>query len=394
MLSFDYNDFNENKTKTDPNGLNNLATHGAYGDSALYGYTEEVQENQDTTGAYYPIIKTEKIYLGKESAEMCKKTGKETVAVEFKIALDEFTKAIKDDNNNIIGYEGFEYYVEAGYQDYDLFYPIVYAEPVSERCYRPNYYPAWEWDSKNAAKITTEDMQSGAMRMRNNCMPVVTLGAKICENYLCPDNNQYEPAIRFGALYTEDYLRNWREKDAHEVKEDDPGFSYEDMHTADINDYWDIHEVGIAVLPTQMLENEGEVLDLTLETPAIFTAPADNIVNWQCGENVGGWSNFADYENFVYYITLWGLSEDMKDVKFSFVPYVDFYASAGTETYYGETFVRSYNMIKDYTLSEDGFEDDNSTPVLPDSDYSDYPPAENHPQESSVVIEDNSESNE
>ncbi|MBQ8895460.1 MAG: hypothetical protein IJY88_01545, partial [Clostridia bacterium] len=122
------------------------------------------------------------------------------------------------------------------------------------------------------------------------------------------------------------------------------------------------------------------------------TAPADNIVNWQCGENVGGWSNFADYENFVYYITLWGLSEEMKDVKFSFVPYVDFYASAGTETYYGETFVRSYNMIRDYTLSEDGFEDDNSTPVLPDSDYSDYPPAENHPQESSVVIEDNSES--
>ena len=126
VLSFDYNDFNENKTKTDPNGLNNLATHGAYGESALYGYTEEVQENQDTTGAYYPIIKTEKIYLGKESAVMCKKTGKETVAVEFKIALNEFTKEIRDENNNIIGYEGFEYYVEAGYQDNDIFYPIAF----------------------------------------------------------------------------------------------------------------------------------------------------------------------------------------------------------------------------------------------------------------------------
>ena len=74
-------------------------------------------------------------------------------------------------------------------------------------------------------------MQSGAMRMRNNCMPVVTLGAKICEDYLCPDNNQYEPAIRFGALYTEDYLRNHAENDAN-----DPLDTSDDMYTAKIND--------------------------------------------------------------------------------------------------------------------------------------------------------------
>ena len=121
--------------------------------------------------------------------------------------------------------------------------------------------------------------------------------------------------------------------------------------------------------------------ELTLETPDIFTAPADNIVNWQDGDEVeGGWSNFADYENFVFYITIWGI-EGAEDMKFSFCPYVDFYASAGTDTYYGETFIRSYNMINNYTMSEEGTEDDTSEPVLPDSSEN-PPPAENHPQES------------
>ncbi|MBR6784046.1 MAG: hypothetical protein IKM32_05060 [Clostridia bacterium] len=387
--------FGKNKSNTIPKGTSEefLDKGAKYGETAFYGYTEEIQENQDRSGNYYPDIQTTKTYIGKESAMMKPSADNSKTWVEFKVALEEFG-GIGFDENGDAHYNDFEYFIQATWhidsEQNTVFYPLIYTESRSDSSYYNNNFPVWKWFGNNAASITAEDMQSGAMRMRNNCMPVVTLGAKICEDYLCPDSNILEPAIRFGALYTEDYLRNHAENDAN-----DPLDTSDDMYTAKINDYWDIHEVGIAVLPTQMLENEGEVLDLTLETPAIFTAPADNIVNWKDGNEVdGGWSNFADYENFVYYITLWGLSEEMKDVKFSFVPYVDFYASAGTETYYGETFVRSYNMIKEYTLSENGFEDDNSTPVLPDSDYSDYPPAENHPQESSVVIEDNSESNE
>ncbi len=351
--------FDVNGTKT-PNGLNSLIANGEYGDSALYGYTEEVQENQ-TSGEYYPTIKTEKIYLGKESAVMksINDDNNSPVVVEFKIALDEFN-----------GANGFEYYTEAGYLDYDLFYPVVYVKPQSDENERLDYFPMWEWDSKNAAKVTVEDLTCGAMRMRNNCNPVVTLGAKISNNYIAPDDGKPCKAIRFGALYTEDYLRNWAKTDAASVDQGD------EMYTASRNDYWDIAEVGIAVLPTMLL---GEA-KLTLETPDIFTAPADNIVDWQHGDEVeGGWSNFADYENFVFYITIWGI-EGAEDMKFSFRPYVDFYASAGTDTYYGETFIRSYNMINDYAMSEEGTEEDTSKPVLPDSSEN-PPPAENHPQE-------------
>lgn len=325
--------------------------------SALFGYTEEIQENQRTgtegINLYYPEIKTEKIYLGKEGAVMMAEG--DTVDVEFKIALTEFGAVATVDGKTV--YNGFEYYVQASYKNEDVFYPVVCAE--TEEGYRYNSFPNWRWDSKNSAKVTADDIKGGAIRMRNNCMPVVTLGAKITDN--CVVNGQSYKAIRFGALYNEDYLRNWRKTDAQSVEKDN------EMYTAITNDYWDVANVGIIILPTDILGSQ----ELKLETPRIANYTADNIVNWQKGKDVNGWSNFADYENFVFYVTMINIPVDRK---LSFRPYVDFYASAGTDSAYGETFIRSYNMVANNLLSEEG-ETEEGKPVLPDSSQN-PPPVE------------------
>lgn len=312
--------------------------------SLLYGFTDEIQENQ-TSGIYDPTIKTTKFYLAKESAVIGNSVDKKATWVEFKVALSEFG-----------GLNGFEYYVEAGYEDYHLFYPVTYVEPESERCYMNNYFPTWEWDSKNCAKVTAEDIAFGAIRMRNNCMPVVSLGAKVTDKFIHPDTGNECKAIRFGVLYNEDYIRNWRKTDALPVDVSDVN------HTDMKNDYWDVATVGVAFLPTVLLK-EGE--ELTVSTPTVKTVPADNIVKWKSGSDVGGWSNFADYENFVFFVVVYGVPEN---IKMSFRPYVDFYASVGTESYYGETFIRSYQMVVDNPYSE---EDDGV--LVPDYDENNPP---------------------
>ena len=335
--------FIKNKSKT-PAGANPDAANGnyeylcSYADSEFFGHTEQIQENFAGMGEYYPVIKTTKLKLGEECATMAAKTTNVSsgTAVEFKVALSEFG-----------GENGFEYFVEASYSDYDVFYPLVYSEPASkDERYQTNM-PIWNWDDRTSAKVTADDIKSGAMKLRNHCMPVVTLGAKINPSYIDSNGDNQGQAIRMGALYTEDYLRNWRATDETELKPGDA--NYNEMYTAPMNDYWDVADVGIVMLPTVMLGDD----ELTLETPDALALSANDIVGW-INAAPDGWSNFADYENFVFYATLYGVPTN---VKLSFRGYVDFYASTDTESYYDHTIIRSYEMIESITNGDDWIKD-------------------------------------
>ena len=335
--------FIKNKSKT-PAGANPDAANGnyeylcSYADSEFFGHTEQIQENFAGMGEYYPVIKTTKLKLGEECATMAAKTTNVSsgTAVEFKVALSEFG-----------GENGFEYFVEASYSDYDVFHPLVYSEPASkDERYQTNL-PIWNWYDRTSAKVTADDIKSGDMKLRNHCMPVVTLGAKINPSYIDSNGDNQGQAIRMGALYTEDYLRNWRATDETTLKPGDA--NYNEMYTAPMNDYWDVVDVGIVMLPTVMLGDD----ELTLETPDALALSANDIVGW-INAAPDGWSNFADYENFVFYATLYGVPTN---VKLSFRGYVDFYASTDTESYYDHTIIRSYEMIESITNGGDWIKD-------------------------------------
>ena len=318
-----------------------LYESGIYEESAFYGYTEEIQENM-TSGEYYPTINTTKLVFGNQSAVMKSSANDENKTwVEFKVRLKEFGAV--DENNNFVG---FEYFTQATYfysgVSEMLCYPIIHTEPDSEYSYYENYMPYWDWSSETAERVTVEDMQSGEIRLRNHCMPVVTLGAKISSSYVAKDGNEYN-ALRFGALYTEDYLRNWRATDKTTLKPEDA--NYIEMYTAPRNDYWDVADMGIVMLPTVMLGGN----ELTLETPDAMALSGDNIVKWIGSKTGDEWSNFADYESFVFYVTLYGVPTD---VDVSFRGYVDFYASANTDSFYDHTIVRSYDMIEKITQND------------------------------------------
>ena len=326
--------FATNTTPNELNGGEKYTTVSKYGDSAFFGYSEEVQENM-TSGEYNPTINTTKYYHAKESAVM-KSGANGGTYVEFKIALSEFG-----------GQNGFEYFVQASFikngQMNTMFYPLVAIEADSDFSYYKQFFPMWDWAERTSVKVTKSDIESGEIRMRNNCVPVVTLGAKINANYVDSNGNECGQAIRMGALYTEDYLRRWRPTDATKL---DPS---NEIYTAPINDYWDVAEMGIVMLPTQLLGTDGK---LTLETEYAVALSADNIVNW-IGDK-SEWGNFADYENFVFYVTLYGVPEN---VKISFCGFVDFYASTGTESFYDQPIVRSYNMVESITRDDTHIEE-------------------------------------
>jgi len=322
--------FGKNDSKT-PVGATQVTEDNEYTNSALYGYNEEIQEN--TAWQFYPVIKSTKYYIGKESANM-KATANGKTQVEFRVKLDEF--ASYDEETNEM--KPFEYFVQAGKivdgKLATLFYPHVYTEPKSKYCYWSNNQVYWEWFSNTAIKVGAAEMNE--MKLRNHNYPVTTLGAKISSNYGGIENNY---AIRFGGLYNEDYIRNW----VSESKQTETEASGEYYTNPDFVDYWDIADVGIVIQPTDELSDpHGE--DLFVGNDGSFNDSADNIVAWQSGKD--GWgTNFADYENFAFYITIYGIPEEDLDRKFSFRGYVDFYASTGIESYYDTTFVRSYNIV-------------------------------------------------
>ena len=349
--------FGKNNNVTVPHGTSDFTEKTDYEDSALFGYSEEIQEN--TAWQYYPVINSTKYYLGKESANMTATADGKT-QVEFKVKISEFG-----------GENGFEYFVQAAkivdgaYAT--LYYPGIYTEPKSKWCYWSNNQVFWDWFSNTAEKIGADEMN--AMRLRNHNYPVTTLGAKISSDYVV-DGTSYN-AIRFGGLYNEDYIRNWvAESNGTEI--DQTGTEY--YTDPNLVDYWDIADVGIVIQPTDELEDtQGE--DLWVGNEGSYNDSADNIVSWQTGVDNWG-TNFADYENFAFYVTIYGIPEEDLDRKFSFRGYVDFYASTGIESYYDTTLVRSYNMVDAVVNGGTSNEDE----ALPDdSPVIAYVPLDNRP---------------
>ena len=351
--------FAQNLYPNEPNGgaavktyTNGLLTTKAtvtdldYKDSVFYGYTEEIQENLNngsSAGQWYADPQTNSFTVGNEHAVINSDkdkfigigneigTGEKTI-VEFKVKISEF-----DPN----GY-GFEYSVQAtkqGYRTvtstkngttttteksvtYSLHYPVKYCEPGSNYNAWGVNFPYWTWYNGIDAYAEWEDT-----RLRNNYAPVTTLGAKISSSYEV--DGVESNAIRFGAVYHESYIRYL------DGKED--------------ADYWNVSDMGIVIYPTDWLEGK----ELTLETEGCYSASAENIVNWTRSES--GWGcNFADYENFVFYVTLYGMTDDDLDDRLSARGYITFYlADEVGGPYYDTTVIRSYNMVDALTADSD-----------------------------------------
>ncbi len=334
-----------------PDGASSEGTeYLQYPDSSIFGYTDVVEES--IGGRYYPDINIErsKITFGNECAVMkgdgsvaingIGSLGGASTVVEFRIDLDEID-AERD---------GFEYFVSASRlgsdgSDFTMFYPNVYCEPDSDYSYHNHNMPFWKWYSDTSAKITADDY-AGDMYMSNEYAPVVTLGAKFNRN-ISYTNDKGETidgvnAIRFGGVYHESMIRR--------------------QSGDDTTTYWDVTEMGIVVVPTAFLGNEskGNDLDLDLETVGAKKAQAVGIVDWKNDAELGN-SNFADYESFAFYVTVPNVpSESIKLSARTYICYRDLTTIDGkthgtnADDYYGQTIVRSIELIEKYQDVKNG----------------------------------------
>ena len=304
-----------------------LKSYG-YNESAMFGNTKELEENlSDGVWVWEAYPQTYGFRYGNEYAVLASAEGvsinsaagsKDQTVVEFKVGLDEFD-ASRD---------GFEYFVQVTTANGTTVYPSIYSEPESETNYYDYSYPDHVWDSTRAIKVSGEDIKAGGrLWLVDSYTPVVTLGAKISANYTAEDGT-VSPAIRLGALYTEDYIRK-----------------LPTSTTDSVTDYWDVADVGIIALPTAFIDN-GQVLDHS--NPNTFYKSANNIVKWISNSEAGDGTNFADYENFVFYVTLYGVPQQ---VDISFCAYIDYYNANGTDTFYDIPMVRSYELVEQ-TLNE------------------------------------------
>ena len=283
-----------------------------YSESAIYGYTETIEEY--IQGMYYPTIRMEvqKYEFGKQSAVMKSGNGyglEETTStvVEFRVGLDEID--LDKDGS-------FEYFVSARRAnthggEYWLFYPTVYCEPESEFSYYNDHFPFKEWYSETAIKVTSEDLK-GDMYLANDYAPVVTLGAKFNDNF------EGSNAIRFGAVYNEDLIR--RRSGAENL------------------DYWHVYDMGMLIAPTQKLGADVDAFNSDAEY-------VERISSIGIEKHIPD-TNFADYESFVFYVTVTNIPDTYKKVKFSARPYIDYYNDfSNVEIYYGSAIERSLEMI-------------------------------------------------
>lgn len=338
-----------------------------YGDTTFYGTNDILQENNhygtNNGDDWYANVNNisysignEHAYIGSGEGKKCgsENLNEKTAVVEFRIKKSEF-----DPNNT-----GFEYCFTATVQgwydpalhdkdnvynldskgnrtsiksvDYALHYPARYCEPGSTYNYRGLYFPYWNW----ASALDFADIEEEA-KLRNNTTPVVSLGAKVSNDYTKPDGTKSAHAIRFGARYEEKYIRY--------------------LAGMDDGNYWDVKDMGLCIAPKVIVDNLGNG-ELTLETPQVKAIPADNIVDWKSGggSNYGTTTNFADYENFIFYVTIWDVPENQLNLDFSFRGYMTFYTGTynagdiviGTreemnaETFYGNTIVRNFNEVE------------------------------------------------
>lgn len=307
-----------NNTITSANNANQKIdffkyTTKGYGESAMFGYTKEIEENivsgiwdwearPCTYGFRYGIecgvIKSaDGVRINSESG-----TEDQTV-VEFKVELADFG-----------GADGFGYFVQAYDADGSSVFPALHSEVSSEENYYAYSYPEWAWCKDREITVSKADvLPCGTLWLRNEYAPIVTLGAKTAETY-----GEHGKTIRFGMLYNEEFIRK--------------------TNVVDGTDYWDVAEMGLICIPNVLLGGK----ELTLETSSIKSFDADAILDW-ISNTPDGKTNFADYENFVFYASIWDVPET---IDMAFRGYIDYYNVNGSDVYYSQTFVRSYSMVQ------------------------------------------------
>ncbi len=309
----------------------------AYEDSTFYGYTKELMENRRNGigTAWTAISETKGFRFGVESARIgsadafvrydlngnvqqsasaydLKPGTTEQRTVEFKIALSEFN-----------GLNGFEYVIQVKDGENSSFYPQLYNETTG---FITDGQPTW---SEFAFKVSAEDViNGGKLWLRNEYAPMTSLGARVTDDY----NGSGQNAIRFGARFTENFIRKQKVTDT------------------EVTDYWDVADAGIIFAPTVFLENNNAELTLENEAIGVIRTSARDIINWVPD------TNMADYESFVFYVTYKGFPDSAKTYDFQFCGYIDYYEANGSDTYYSQIFARSYNGVVDniyYTNEQD-----------------------------------------
>lgn len=299
-----------------PNGLKNVTNNNNYLDSYIFGYTKEVQESTHD-GIWVwdanPITQGHRVAL--EHACINSADGKTVgnavgdpnkTIVEFRVKLSEFG-----------GADGFEYFLEVSDNKGCTVYPHIY----SEDGYTDYHHPSWAWDSTSAKKVTKEDMTGwGIYRMVNDYAPMTSLGARINSNY----GEEGKKAIRFGARYTEEFIRR--------------------KANVDGIDYWDVADAGIVFVPTHVIPDK-DPYSLDVDTPTAKVVTALDIVNWK-NETPDSKTNFADYTTFVFYVNLVGVPDTATSMPFAFRGFIDYYNASGCDTYYGIPLERSYSHVE------------------------------------------------
>ncbi len=350
-------------------------TNKNYGDSLLFGETKENMQNL-TTGAHgdektwYAYTDTVNHEIGHEHARWAKQKDGSTL-VEFKFNLTELGYSDEDIKN---GKATFEYIVQGSSSGssttapFTMFNPPLTHIPYADERSSSNYsFPYWNWDENTSLKYNASSEYSHMLR--NNYRPAVTLGAKVTD----PDENG-KLSIRFGGRYTEEYIRRllWGAtnmgddgyiRDGEELSYDNGNGQGADSsdrvlggaNMDGITDYWDVSKVGIVFYFTQKLNvNSENQPELYIDTPNAVNVDSVGIYNWKQvnGEN----PNFADYEDYIFYVTLENMAPAYKNVKYSFRSYVTYYewwdnAFDGSPAVYDQIIERSWQQVKDASES-------------------------------------------
>ncbi len=286
--------------------------------------------------------------------------GTQTV-VEFKFALSDIgTDADK----------GFKYYVQCSAvgsttsNAYVLFHPNYTIEPdAGLNTYHQYHLPFWVWGG-NAIVCDKDWFYDNDLN--NPKVPVTTLGCQYAENYNVNATTKFDSVLRFGVLYTEEYLDNvygrtdWAQVNGNtytdgygEFTWNGPANIYEDAT------YWDVKDIGMLIRPSKSLAIvDDNDINLTTDTPKVQHIVADNILRHSVQN-----SNMADYENFIFYSIMNVSGRESTKVTFrgvtEYLRYGDtYYGNTDVPTsvqdenywmrpsYYSHCLTRSFDMVK------------------------------------------------
>ncbi len=326
------------------------------GDAAVDAYIAELATKDEnpssievSTGVEAAVMETG---AGKRPNGFSAPLENNTMVVEFKVELDEFG-----------GRDVFEYYVSSAthnsWTSKTTMYPAIVSDPGSGSNYYHVNYPYWKWTDEHSV-VVDEEVRAELM-MRTYKKPVITLGAKVSQTYSYYDKNtdtlhENVDAIRFGGLWTEEYIRKVNgllESDGYTLTGKDDNKAYEgDNSVGNYTDYWDVEAMGMVILPTHLVgyndKNDAAhpgKYDLFIDNPKAAWMDADGIVNWvgNTDEYPDDKVNFADYENFAFYVTVVNAPTNMNFCFRGFVTYYD--EVSGATPYYDAILERSIDTV-------------------------------------------------